>query len=265
MAYFQGSFWSEILEMETNLCVIIPDERLKKGERGKTLYLLHGYGGTATSWLRSSNIEALANKYHLAVVMPEVGYSYYQDMVYGKKYFTYLTKELPVYMENLFPISRCGKDRYVIGCSMGGYGALRCVLSLPENYAAGAGIASVPDINWLKNPVLFNFSEKDGPYVGYENRRKEAAAILGTIPEITPQQDLYYLAQQMSASQSKSKVISICGTSDGLLSENQKLAEYLNELKINFIFKTLEGKHDSELFQKGLALALELIFDSEEE
>lgn len=42
-----------------------------------------------------TRLEEYALERDLAVVMPEVRNSFYCDMVHGKKYFTYLSEELP--------------------------------------------------------------------------------------------------------------------------------------------------------------------------
>ncbi len=264
MAYFEGVFNSEVMSMDTNICAVIPDQSIRTGEKARVLYLLHGYGGNAFSWMRFSNIEQLAAKYQIAVIMPEVGYSYYQDMALGKRYFTYLTQELPRYMANLFPISTKREDNFVIGNSMGGYGALKCVLACPERYAAGAGLGAVADIHWALDPVLFNFDPQTGAYAGYEERLCEASAIYGKEPKIQTEQDLYALGESASKSAYRPKVISICGKQDKMFSENEKLANHLEKLPMDFTFLAIEGAHDGDCFQKGLELALELMLEQSE-
>lgn len=260
MAYFEGVIASQAMGIDTNICVVIPNGAIRTGEKLKVLYLLHGYGGNAYSWMRCSNIEPIAEKYNLAVVMPDVGYSYYQDMKLGKPYFTYVAKELPRYMANLFPVSTKREDTFVIGASMGGYGALKCVLAHPETFAAGAGLGAVADIHWALDPVLFNFDPVKGAYDGYEQRLNEAVAIYGKEPKITDDQDLYLLGEKASKSEHRPKVISICGSHDKMLDENKKLAAHHEKLPLDFTFETIEGGHDSVCFEKGLGISLEMIF-----
>ena len=55
-------------------------------------------------------------------------------MKYGLPYFSYLTEELPTICKSIFRISADREHTAVMGGSMGGYGALKCALSKPEQY-----------------------------------------------------------------------------------------------------------------------------------
>lgn len=118
MALIQYSFRSEVLKENTEIYVILPTYEVfrdpeKKGaetyykeyERKKTLYVLHGGSDDASLYLRRTRLEEYALERDLAVVMPEVRNSFYCDMVHGKKYFTYLSEELPEIVENIFPLT----------------------------------------------------------------------------------------------------------------------------------------------------------------
>ena len=73
--------------------------------------------------------------------MPEGHHSFYSNMVYGGKYFTYLTEELPKVLAATFQISTRREDTFIAGLSMGGYGALMCGLRRPDRYGGCAGFA----------------------------------------------------------------------------------------------------------------------------
>ena len=51
MAVFSGSVYSEMLNMDTHLVVILPEKT--DGKPLKSLYLLHGYSDDCTSWQRN--------------------------------------------------------------------------------------------------------------------------------------------------------------------------------------------------------------------
>ena len=94
----------ETVKLNIPLYVIVPDpasiDELPLRER-KVLYLLHGLSDDASAWQRYTSIETLANAYGLVVVMPSAGRSFYCDLPNGQLYFTYLTDELPRYLEDL--------------------------------------------------------------------------------------------------------------------------------------------------------------------
>ena len=116
MAFFKGEVHSSALDMDTGINVIMPqdferasvaakDPARKVTGRCKVLYLLHGLTDGCGAWSRFTSIERYARERGIAVVMPEVQHSFYTDMKYGMKYFTYVAQELPSLMASMFQIS----------------------------------------------------------------------------------------------------------------------------------------------------------------
>ncbi len=87
MATFEGTIYSDALRMMTSITVSIP--QVVEGDM-PVLYLLHGLSDNHSAWLRRSNVDLYAEKSGFAVVMPEVQRSFYTDMAYGLRYFTYI-------------------------------------------------------------------------------------------------------------------------------------------------------------------------------
>ena len=128
--------YSETLRRAVRMDVILPDRRGGFCPPWKTLYLLHGMTDDHSMWQRRSAIERYADEAGLAVIKPDTGLKWYTDTAWGERYFSYIADELPQIMERMLPgLSRRRADRYIAGLSMGGYGALKCVLTYPERYA----------------------------------------------------------------------------------------------------------------------------------
>ena len=171
MALAELKFFSESLGMNTNAYVIMPQKSLN-GEIGmkstqyaqnlKCLYLLHGLSDDCSIWLRRTSIERYAQQYGICVVMPGAGRSFYTDMKYGGKYYTYIAKELPAIIHSFFNVSDKREDNYIAGLSMGGYGAMKIALK-EGNYCAAAGLSSVADVKNMtetfKNDYISVFGE----------------------------------------------------------------------------------------------------------
>ena len=124
MALMDIGFFSESLGMAVHCMALLPHAR--EGEtlpKRQTLYLLHGYGDSYTSWIRKTNLERYAAHHNLAVIMPDAQKSAYTDMTHGGKFFTYIADELPGKMRAFLPLSERREDTFIAGFSMGGYGA----------------------------------------------------------------------------------------------------------------------------------------------
>jgi putative tributyrin esterase len=136
----------ETVKVNLPLNIILPDP----GKMGdvpvagrKVLYLLHGLSDDASAWQRYTSIETYAADYGLVVVMPSAGRSFYTDQPNGQNYFSYLTEELPRYLEDVFGLKPKREDTLIAGNSMGGYGAFKAALLHPEMYAAAASFSGV--------------------------------------------------------------------------------------------------------------------------
>ena len=121
MALLTANFRSAELSHETAVNIILPEGCPE--EDIPTVFLLHGMHGDHSSWVRKTCIERYAAERRLAVVMPDGENSFYADMKYGKKYFTYVSEELVDYVRKILRLSRKRERTFVCGLSMGGYGA----------------------------------------------------------------------------------------------------------------------------------------------
>lgn len=149
-------FRSAVLRRHTAITVIIPtpeEESKPIGKDMKVLYLLHGLHGDESSWVRNTNVERYAKEKNTVIVMPGVGNSFYQDMVHRDRFFTYMTEELPKFIQGLFPVSKKREDTYVAGLSMGGYGAFYLGLSRPDLYGGAASLSGAVDIGFRVTPA----------------------------------------------------------------------------------------------------------------
>ncbi|MBQ1074255.1 esterase family protein [Micromonospora sp. C31] len=154
MALTRVDFHSEVLGLSTSMTVILPQRTSSQigisGSAGQgdppVLYLLHGLSDDDTTWLRRTSIERYVAPLGLAVVMPQVGRSFYTDEEHGNRYWTFLTQELPRLCHDFFRLSARREDTFVAGLSMGGYGALKWALREPGRFAAAASLSGALDV-----------------------------------------------------------------------------------------------------------------------
>ena len=66
MAFTEFHYYSETLEIDVSVNVILPETRIMAQQEGKplpTLYLLHGLSDDHTHWVRQTRLEFYARKY----------------------------------------------------------------------------------------------------------------------------------------------------------------------------------------------------------
>jgi putative tributyrin esterase len=243
MAYFVCHFSSKVLQKDVTVNVILPDD-LEEGERAKTLYLLHGYSGDHTSWMRFSSIERYASDKRLAVIMPDVNNSYYADMAFGYPYFTFLTDELVRFMETVFPVEKKRSNRFVAGLSMGGYGAFKWAFSKPEMFCRAISLSGALDVD----QVMQRLEEK--------GREKYFMSVFGALSVKGTQNDLKHLIEELEPSALPNLYIA-CGTEDFLFADNASFHAYLEQKKIPHIYKTAAGAHTWSFWDEHIILAIE--------
>lgn len=243
----RGTVYSRSLEMETGLTVITPND-YGQAKVYRVCYCLHGLCGGNQDFSNHTNLSYLAYDKDIIFLCPEVQRSFYMDTAYGMKYFTYVADELPHLAKLTFNISASREDTAVIGCSMGGYGALKLAFSKPETFGAVAAFA--PGIIRLKEyldeirrtgktdfPDLYGVLGKDLPY-----REKD---------------DLAVLAKNYPKHMQKPDVFLYCGKEDWLHDSSIELSSLLKELSFPFIYEEYEGKHDFFAFNEGLKRFIE--------
>lgn len=258
MAFFEMHYYSKALQQQVCLNVLLPEVAKTRPEAGvpegtyKTLYLFHGLSQDHTGWLRHSCVERLAQKYGIAVVMPNVGRSWYTDMAAGAPYFTFVTQELPQVCRGYFQgMSHRREDTLVAGLSMGGYGAIKAALSCPEVYGGCASLSGALDI-----------TRKNRPY-----RLEEWRAIFGFQLESAAQlegscHDLFYLARRNAAQGLPFPKLYIwCGTEDTLLQTNRDYRDLLLELGVPHVYQESEGNHSWPWWDLHIKDALSCLLD----
>ncbi len=256
MALFEMSYFSHALQTEVSLNVILPEVDKNEKYAGspggsfKTLYLLHGLRGNHHSWIRSTAIERYAEQYGIAVIMPGVARSWYTDTQYGAKYFTFVTEELPQVCQGYFKgISSKREDNFIIGLSMGGYGAVKAALNCPDKYFGCASLSGSLDITRRGRTVrldewksIFDFEMKDPTELD------------------DTMHDLYHLAKKNTAEGTPfPKMFFWCGTEDELIKVNRSYHSLLEELGVEHYYGESEGDHTWKWWDLHICPAIEYL------
>jgi S-formylglutathione hydrolase FrmB len=203
-------------------------------------------------------LQGFGREYNVLFVMPEVGRSFYADMKHGYNYFTYISEELPEICRKVFNISAKREDTAIIGCSMGGYGALKCALTKPDQYGFCGAISAAclfidEHLNGLRKNTDY-WLKNGGPEA--EAILRDFYAIFGTDLSFTEGDEIIKLARKVAPRSVQPKIYAVCGTEDNLQKENIRFKEQVEKLNLDYTYEEWSGIHDWQFFSDALKKAL---------
>ncbi|HIZ55664.1 MAG TPA: esterase family protein [Firmicutes bacterium] len=249
MGLIDFRFFAQSIRLHTSVQVLLPYRLEMCKEPLPVLYLLHGLSDDCSAWIRMSSIERYAADRRLAVVMPEVGRSFYCDMVHGQNYFTYISQELPWVMQTVFPISSRREDTYVAGLSMGGFGAFKLALNYPERFRGAASFSGAMDLMELHREG--NLSEEQKLLVSSIWDGK--TDLTGTCD------DLKTLALQLEQSGKEAPILyQWCGTEDFLHDINVRFRDFIQtNTHLPYTYTESPGNHTWKYWDWQIEKALD--------
>lgn len=251
-------FFSETLGLMSTMHVLLPQRTMadagrKRTPKYRTLYLLHGHSDDHTAWQRWTSIERYVEDLNLAVVMPAVHLSFYNDMAHGNKYWQFISEEVPTLVRDMFSLSSRREDNFVAGLSMGGYGAFKLALTHPDRYAAAASLSGAVDISEVVKPV------KNDP----ENKawQAEMRTVFGDLSKVpSSKHDLFTLAKKVSRGPVKPRLYQCCGTEDFLYADNIRFRDFVSKSPLDLTYEEGPGEHNWAYWDKMIQNVLAWMF-----
>jgi len=239
MALIDCKFFSDTLGMASSVRVILPEHTTRQIgvassnaadalRKHPVLFLLHGLSDDESIWTRCTSIERYVAALGLAVVMPNVHRSFYTNMASGYRYWDFVSSELLDKCRAFFPLSPRREDNFVAGLSMGGYGAFKLALSMPESFAAAASLSGSLDLTGLRE------------------RPEEMRLIFGDSSGISAAGgDLRALTRNLiDRARPKPRLFQCCGTDDFLLPSNRIFRDFITGLGFDHRYEEGPGRHD---------------------
>ena len=227
-------------------------EQKRKGQRMKTLFLLHGYTGSAGNWIP----EYLATYYNFAIVMPNGENSFWVDGIStGHKFGTFLGVELVEYVRKTFHLAQSPKETYIMGMSMGGYGALMAALAHPESFGKAVGLSSALIIH---SRAHMKPGDPDS-HANYEYYR-ECFGDLETVEQSRNNPEVL-VDELLKEGKKIPDLYMACGTEDFLLEYNRQFHEFLKERKVPHQYFESKGSHDMQFWDEYAKKMVELLFE----
>ena len=156
--------YSEAMKKNVQVVVVSPENNHVPKP---VVYLLHGYGGNAKTWLSMKpELKDIADRDGLIFVCPDGKNSWYWDSPKDPsyRYETFVSSELVKYIDSEYSTVKDRSGRAITGLSMGGHGAMwlsfrhKDVFGAVGSTSGGVDIRPFPN-NWEMNKLLGNESD----------------------------------------------------------------------------------------------------------
>lgn len=237
MSLINISYRTNYLHTYFKTTAVLPDTNK---DTYNTLWLLHGYTGDDSAWIRHINIEKLARKYELAFVMPEARNAFYTDSNFIP-YYSYFIEELVPKIQSILPISKELNSSFIAGSSMGGYGALKIGLKNPELFSKVAALSPITNIeNFRNNP--------QGPM-----SHNTFDTIFDSPQKIADNQ----LENLWSEKNRQQSFMTICGDKDYMFDDNLHFKNFMEEnANSHYTWHQVDGNHSWDTWTANLETIL---------
>lgn len=242
MAQISVKYRSEALIRNVSFDIYLPNDKPdEKGRKMKTLFLLHGYTGDAWNWVK----EELAQKYHFAVVTPNGENGFWLDgLSTGHKYATLVGEEIVDYLRRTFLLAMSREETYILGLSMGGFGALHTGLYYPETFGKIGAMSSA----LIVHEVAKMQNGKGNDTANYDYYRE----CFGEPKELLQSRNNpeTLIDQLLQEKKEIPEIYMCCGTEDFLLENNREFHTFLCDRKVPHQYMESAGNHDMKFWDE---------------
>lgn len=246
LIFFQYSFaaidtvsiYSASMFKNVKCVVITPSDYKKSNKAYPVVYLLHGYSGNYSDWVKKDrDMQRLADENQLMIVCPDGAFSswYFDSPVdLTMRYETNVGIEIPAYIDSVYHTVRDRKARAITGLSMGGHGGLFIGFRHAQIFGACGSMSGALDVSRITKG--YDVEKRLGDTI--VNRQNYIDWSVINVIEKYPKDSV--------------AIIFDCGTEDFLIQSNRRTHEKMLQLKIPHTYTERPGKHDWDYWNKAL-------------
>lgn len=221
---------SPSMNRDVQVVYIVPQQACAgQPEACPVIYLLHGYGNNAKSWLKyKPELLRIADEKGIMFVCPDGKDSWYWNSPLNPDYRfeEFVSKELVQYTDSHYATVASRNGRAITGNSMGGHGALWNAMRHKDVFGAAGSTSGGVDIRPF--PGNWGISRQLGAYADNRQRWEEHTVI----------------SQTGRIKDGDLALIVDCGSGDFFLKVNLELHRLLQDCGVGHDFIVRPGEHN---------------------
>lgn len=236
------AIYSNAMHKNIKCVVVTPDGYKDKAQRYPVVYILHGYSGNYSDYVKKiPELAAMADVYQQILVFPDGGFSswYFDSPVdSAMRYETYVGKEVPAYVDRHYRTKADRQHRAITGLSMGGHGALYLAIRHQATFGAAGSMSGGVDFRPFPN-------------------NWDIALRLGTLKDHTENWDKNVVVNQLQNLKNNALALIIdCGVGDFFIDVNRQLHQRLLERGISHDYIERPGEHNWDYWNDSIIYQL---------
>lgn len=222
--------------------VVITPDTYDGNKDFPVVYLLHGYSGNYSNWIKSApSMRDAADVYQTIIVCPDGAFSsWYWDSPIDPtmRYETYVSNELVAWVDSKYKTIKSRAGRGITGLSMGGHGALYLAFKHQDVFGTAGSMSGGVDIRPFPNN--WEMAKRLGKYADVpENWEKNT--VINMLHLLTP---------------NSLALIIDCGSEDFFYRVNNNLHEKLLERNIPHDYISRPGGHNWPYWNNAVSYQL---------
>ena len=236
------AIYSDGMHKTIKTVVITPENYKHSNESFPTVYLLHGYSGDYSDWVRKvSTMQQLANDNKLIIVCPDGGFSswYFDSPIDSTyRYETYVALEVPKFIDAHYHTIANRKGRAITGLSMGGHGGLFLGYRHADIFGACGSMSGGVDLHYSLHK--FDVAKRIGDGDKYPENWNKYSVI--NVVDNYPKDSI--------------AIIFDCGVDDFFYADNKALHKKLVDMHVKHDYIERPGKHDWKYWSNAIEYQL---------
>ncbi len=234
--------YSASMKKEIKTVVITPKSYQLSRVLYPVVYLLHGYSGCYSDWIKKvPSLQSLSDENQLMIVCPDGGFSswYFDSPIDSTyRYETFVSTEVPNYIDAHYHTIQDRKGRAITGLSMGGHGGLFIGYRHADVFGACGSMSGGVDLNYSVHK--YDVANRIGDSSHYQENWKKYSVI--NVIDNYPKQSI--------------TIIIDCGVDDFFYENNKALHQKLVAMKVKHDYIERPGIHDWKYWSNAIEYQL---------